>query len=141
MDRISNLKFSLSCTTVVIFFLIGNALSNPTTKQTSNKLSKHPKVLVVSFDGFRYDYMQKTATPNLQAIKAEGVSVPWMRAQFPTKTFPNHQTMATGLYPASHGITDNVVWDPLHGRELNGFNDDKEFWNFSPDVLPLYVIE
>lgn len=45
------------------------------------KLSKHPVVLVVSFDGFRYDYLEKTDTPNLKELQRQGVTVPYMTPQ------------------------------------------------------------
>lgn len=103
------------------------------------KLSKHPVVLVVSFDGFRYDYLEKDNTPNLIELQRQGITVPHMNAQFPANTFPNHHSIATGLTPDHHGITDNTFYDPLLGKNLSGFNDDWEFWNYSPDVLPFYV--
>lgn len=102
-------------------------------------LSKHPVLLTVSFDGFRYDYMSKADMPTLRVIQEEGVSVPYMKAQFPTKTFPNHQSIATGVYPDIHGITDNTVYDPMYGKKLSGFSDDPAFWNYSPDVIPFWV--
>lgn len=105
------------------------------------QLSKHPVVLVVSFDGFRYDYLEKTDTPNLKALQREGITVPYMTPQFPSNTFPNHHSIATGLTPDHHGVTDNTFYDPLHGKNLSGFTDDWEFWNYSPDVLPFYVSE
>jgi len=106
---------------------------------TSQQLSKHPVVLVVSFDGFRYDYMEKTDTPNLRELQRQGVTVPHMVPQFPSNTFPNHHSIATGLTPDNHGVTDNTYYDPLLGRNLSGFNDDWDFWNYSPDVLPFYI--
>lgn len=107
--------------------------------EAAPQLSKHPVVLVVSFDGFRYDYLEKTDTPNLKALQREGVTVPYMTPQFPSNTFPNHHSIATGLTPDNHGVTDNTFYDPLLGKNLSGFNDDWEFWNYSPDVLPFYV--
>lgn len=102
-------------------------------------LSKHPVLLVVSFDGFRYDYLNKTDTPNLKELQRQGITVPHMVPQFPSNTFPNHHSIATGLTPDHHGVTDNTYYDPLLGRNLSGFNDDWDFWNYSPDVLPFYV--
>ncbi|XP_014675768.1 PREDICTED: ectonucleotide pyrophosphatase/phosphodiesterase family member 5-like [Priapulus caudatus] len=74
--------------------------------------STHPLLLIVSFDGFRYDYLDKTNTPNFDALIADGVKAKWMEASFPTKTFPNHYTLATGLYEESHGIIANNFYDP-----------------------------
>lgn len=122
--------------TIIFISFFGTLLAAPSSVPN---LSKHPVVLIVSFDGFRSDYLTKTPTPHLTALMEEGVSVPYMSAQFPTKTFPNHHSMATGLYPDVHGITDNTVFDPLHNKRLSGFNDDPEFWNYHPDVLPFWV--
>ncbi len=70
-----------------------------------------PTVILVSLDGFRYDYADKFKTPTLLRLAAEGVRAKWMIPSFPTKTFPNHYTIATGLYPEDHGIVENNVYD------------------------------
>jgi len=70
-----------------------------------------PTVILISLDGFRYDYLDKYAPPTLTRIAREGVRAKWMTPSFPTKTFPNHYTIATGLYPQNHGIVENNVWD------------------------------
>lgn len=116
-------------TVVLVTVLTLEVVFSPAAAQ---KLSKHPVVLVVSFDGFRYDYMEKTETPNLKELQRQGVTVPHMIPQFPSNTFPNHHSIATGLTPDNHGVTDNTFYDPLHGKNLSGFNDDWEFWNYSP---------
>lgn len=70
-----------------------------------------PTVILVSLDGFRYDYIDKYAPPTLNRLARGGVRAKWMIPSFPTKTFPNHYTVATGLYPANHGIVENNVFD------------------------------
>jgi predicted AlkP superfamily pyrophosphatase or phosphodiesterase len=75
-----------------------------------------PTVILVSFDGFRWDYTSKVPTPNLRQLSARGVQARNMIASFPSKTFPNHYTIATGLYPGHHGIVANNVFDPPTGR-------------------------
>lgn len=70
-----------------------------------------PTVILISLDGFRYDYADKFNTPTLKALAKDGVRAKWMIPSFPTKTFPNHYTVATGLYPANHGIVENNVYD------------------------------
>ena len=52
-------------------------------------------LLVVSLDGFRADYLRRGLTPHLQRLSECGVHAPYMRASFPTKTFPNHYTLVT----------------------------------------------
>ena len=70
-----------------------------------------PTVILISLDGFRYDYLDKYSPPTLTALAKGGVLAKWMIPSFPTKTFPNHYTVATGLYPQNHGIVDNSVYD------------------------------
>jgi alkaline phosphatase D len=78
--------------------------------------SKQPYLVILSMDGFRWDYPDSIPTPNLDAFAAGGVKAVSLRPSFPTKTFPNHYTMATGLYPDHHGIVLNSFFDPASGR-------------------------
>lgn len=72
-----------------------------------------PTVILVSIDGFRADYMDRFETPTLHRLAAEGVrATEGMLPVFPSKTFPNHYSIATGLYPAHHGIVGNTMYDP-----------------------------
>lgn len=71
-----------------------------------------PYVVMVSFDGMRYDFPDRVSTPNLDRIAARGAQATGLIPSYPSKTFPNHYTLATGLYPSSHGIVDNVFYDP-----------------------------
>jgi len=77
------------------------------------KMEKTPQtVLLISVDGFRWDYFQKAETPNLDKLIAEGVKAESLKPVFPSKTFPNHYTIVTGLYPEHHGIVSNRMYDP-----------------------------
>ncbi|MBN2844198.1 MAG: alkaline phosphatase family protein [Sedimentisphaerales bacterium] len=67
---------------------------------------KHPLVLI-SLDGFRYDYMDKYTAPNLKKLAKTGVRAVKMRPSYPSVTFPNHITLVTGQYPEHHGIIHN----------------------------------
>lgn len=82
-------------------------------------LSRHPLLLIVSFDGFRHDYFTKLATPGLNRFKSGGTYAPYVRNVFPTKTFPNHHSIATGLFPESHGVLGNEVYDPILKKVLH----------------------
>ena len=72
-----------------------------------------PTVILVSLDGFRYDYLNRYRPANLNSLAASGVRARWMIPSFPSKTFPNHYTIATGLYPQDHGIVENNIYDPV----------------------------
>ncbi len=70
-----------------------------------------PYVLMISFDGFRYDYDTKTDTPNLDYLRDHGTKAESIQPVFPSKTFPNHYALATGAYAATNMITANRFYD------------------------------
>ena len=82
----------------------------------SQKNEKTPYVVMVSFDGFRHDYVEKYNTPNIKEFIKQGAAAEMMRPAFPSKTFPNHYTLVTGLYPGNHGLVDNTFYDK--GRKI-----------------------
>ena len=69
-------------------------------------------VLVVSFDAFRWDYHTLYKTPNFDQLAKDGVKADMMFSSFPTNTFPNHYSIATGLYPDHHGLINNNFFAP-----------------------------
>jgi len=81
-------------------------------------------VILISLDGFRWDYPDKFPAPNLQQLAKNGVRAKAMIPAFPTKTFPNHYTMVTGLYPAHHGIIANTMYDPEFDAKFSMSNRD-----------------
>ena len=95
----------------------------PGRKNTAAQLKK-PYVILISADGFRYDYARKFGAANLLKLAATGVKAVSMLPSFPSVTFPNHYTIATGLYPAHQGIIYNQFYD--RGRkESYSINDRK----------------
>ncbi|XP_029184805.2 ectonucleotide pyrophosphatase/phosphodiesterase family member 3-like isoform X1 [Acropora millepora] len=72
--------------------------------------TKYPLILI-SMDGFRPDYLDRNITPNINYLARNGVRAKFLRPQFPTKTFPNHYSIVTGLFPAHHGIVANRFTD------------------------------
>jgi len=77
-------------------------------------------VILVSTDGAHPSYLARAPTPALDRLAAEGVSAPrGMIPVFPTKTFPNHYSIVTGLYPAAHGIVGNSMFDPRLGERFS----------------------
>ncbi len=75
-----------------------------------------PHLILISIDGFRHDYIDLVDTPALDAIAGEGVRAEAMVPVYPTLTFPNHYSIATGLYPARHGLIGNTFPDPARDR-------------------------
>ena len=97
--------------------------------------NSNPLLLLVSFDGFRYDYLQKVAqshqkTPNFDRLRQEGVEALHVKNRFITKTFPNHYSIATGYDEESHGVTGNNFYDDAIKKEYTFDNDsDPLMWN------------
>jgi predicted AlkP superfamily pyrophosphatase or phosphodiesterase len=71
-----------------------------------------PYVILISLDGFRYDYIKNFAPPHLAAFTKGGTQAEGLIPSFPSKTFPNHYTIVTGLVPGHHGLVDNTFYDP-----------------------------
>lgn len=69
-------------------------------------------LVLISLDGFRWDYPDLADTPNLDRLIASGVRAEGMIPVFPSKTFPSHYSIVTGLHPGHHGIISNNMRDP-----------------------------
>ena len=89
-----------------IYFILFLLLSLATYSQDN---AKH-YTIIVSLDGFRWDYPQIYGTPNLDKMASIGVKAEKMTPSYPASTFPNHYTLATGLTPDHHGIVNNSFW-------------------------------
>ena len=81
--------------------------------------SKNDQVtVIISLDGFRWDYTQWYDTPFLDRMAEEGVEAALIPS-YPSKTFPNHYTLATGLYPDHHGIIGNKFINRATGKKFS----------------------
>ena len=89
--------------TIVLFVIL---ISLQITGQNRNY------TILISFDGFRWDYSARGITPNLDFIKQNGVHALSLKPCFPTKTFPNHYSIVTGMYPENHGLIANTFANP-----------------------------
>jgi predicted AlkP superfamily pyrophosphatase or phosphodiesterase len=93
-------------------------------------------VILVGLDGWRWDYLDRAEAPHLRALAARGVRSEGLVVTFPSKTFPSHYTMVTGLYPEEHGIVSNVIEDPaIEGRftlRSGPVRDDPRWWGGEP---------
>jgi alkaline phosphatase D len=72
---------------------------------------ERPYVILISFDGFRYDYVKNFNPPNFQLLISNGSHAEALIPSFPSKTFPNHYSIVTGLNPGTHGLVDNSFYD------------------------------
>jgi len=92
------------------------------------KERRAPVTILVSIDGFRADYLQRGLTPTLSTLAAHGISAA-MRPSFPTKTYPNHYTLVTGLRPDRNGIVANKMEDPARPDETFTMKNSQDaFW-------------
>ncbi len=99
--------------------------------QAASTVPPRDRILIlVSLDGFRWDYLQKFNPPNLTRLAAEGVRAERLIPAFPSLTFPNHYTIVTGLWPEHHGIVGNGFYDPVRKTNYNAFNSSSQasFW-------------
>jgi hypothetical protein len=84
-----------------------------------------PYVILVSLDGFRYDYPRIYHSPNLDELGTWGASAPdGLIPAYPSITFPNHYTIVTGLYPEHHGIVANSFYDPAR-KQVYSYKDEQ----------------
>ena len=70
-------------------------------------------LILISLDGFRWDYLDWAEASNLSRLAAAGVRAEGLIPVFPSKTFPCHYSIVTGLYPGNHGIVSNYMYDPV----------------------------
>lgn len=93
-------------------------------------------LVLVAFDGFRWDYDRKAPTPTLQRLAASGVRAEGLIPAYPSKTIPNMYTLATGLFPGHHGMIANTITDPDTGRTFERTRradvEDPMWWGGDP---------
>ena len=103
------------------------AMPPPATPTAAREAARAPVTLLVSIDGFRPDYLDRGVTPRLGALARAGVFAP-MHPSFPSKTFPNHWTLVTGLRPDRTGIVGNTMHDIGRATETFTMETDDPFW-------------
>ena len=104
-------------------------------QHASHPAEPAPILVLVSIDGWHPSYTDRANALNLRALAARGVRAEALIGAFPTKTFSNHYTMVTGLYPATHGILSNNIWDDEIGTRFTMSADtakDPRWWGGEP---------
>lgn len=120
------------CAILAAVTLVGTS----TPPSTKNEASLSPMLLIISFDGFRPEYLNRNITPILNEFRSAGVRSEYMRNVFPTKTFVNHFTIATGLYSGVHGVVGNEFYDNKLKRNVKYSYD---LFHYNEAVLPIWV--
>lgn len=95
-----------------------------------------PPLLLISFDGFRWDYLTRINAPNFHIFLSNGVTArQGIKNVFVTNTLPNHWSLVTGLYTESHGILDNFIRDPAINETFvpkyrdSSYNNDPRYYD------------
>ena len=102
--------------------------------QTAAPVDASRTVVMVSIDGFPAQLLGTGALPTLDALARAGTRAAWMNPSYPTHTFPNHYTLATGLRPDHHGIVHSAMNDPAIGRFVSKEDSalDPRWWGGEP---------
>lgn len=110
---------------------VATAVAAPAPAQTVPLADNAPVTLLIGIDGFRPDYLDRGITPAMSALRASG-TMAHMRPSFPSKTFPNHFTLVTGMRPDHHGIVGNSMIDPARPGQMFSLGDARQsldpFW-------------
>jgi predicted AlkP superfamily pyrophosphatase or phosphodiesterase len=107
---------------IIFFFLISCS-------SVINQPSSLPLLLLISFDGFRWDYPDLYNLTNFNSLIQRGVKVKYIKNNFATVTFPLHFTIITGLYEETHGIVANTMYDSkLNATTTLETMNDTKWW-------------
>lgn len=114
------LSFCITLTCVSLSIVAQDTIQQITPGRVNTKQSESkPYLILISADGFRYDYADKYDAVNLKQLRASGVQAVSMKPSYPSVTFPNHYTVATGLYPSHHGLVYNQFYDRNRKQSYN----------------------
>lgn len=91
-------------------------------------------VILLSIDGFRWDYLTLHEAPTLRRLAREGAHAGRLTPPFPSKTFPSHYTLVTGLRPESHGIVANWFYDPATQQMFSMAKVEPHWWEAAEPI-------
>jgi len=109
-------------------------------RENSPEQEKKPYVILISADGFRYDYAEKYHADHLLALAGSGVKAEAMMPAFPSVTFPNHYTIVTGLYPSHEGLTGNAFYDANNKKFFSYHNKNANDSLWYKGGTPIWVL-
>ncbi|MBE2189458.1 MAG: alkaline phosphatase family protein [Desulfobulbaceae bacterium] len=107
------IKISKRATNIALFVFLFFAFNNFILSQNQ------PTTILVSLDGFRWDYLQRSESAYLNSIADVGVRALSLKSVFPTSTFPCHYSIITGRHPDNHGIIANSFHDLFSGEKFS----------------------
>nr|WP_294944729.1 ectonucleotide pyrophosphatase/phosphodiesterase [uncultured Mucilaginibacter sp.] len=109
-------------------------------RRNSLAQQKKPYVILISADGFRWDYADKHNAENLKRLRADGVEAKSMVPSYPSVTFPNHYAMVSGLYPSHSGLVNNTFYDRGRNESYSMSNKPKVADGTWYGGTPLWVL-
>ena len=137
MKRIFKSGLILILATIVLVSCKSNSnIIASKTITNSKKTLENPYVILISLDGFRWDYVDTYKPTHLSNFIKNGVKAESLIPSFPSKTFPNHYTIATGMYPDKHGIIGNSFYsnkkNTIYSIRNRETVEDGSFYGGSP---------
>ncbi|CAG9837258.1 unnamed protein product [Diabrotica balteata] len=98
-------------------------------------ISRHPILIVISYDAFRYNLFDTKLLPNMESLRKAGTYADYMVNIFPTKTFPNHFSIATGVFAETHGVIGASYFDAATQKVVK---KGAEMFHYNEDVVPIW---
>ncbi|XP_067859863.1 ectonucleotide pyrophosphatase/phosphodiesterase family member 7 [Heptranchias perlo] len=118
-------------------FLVTAVMCVPIQQNEKNQTMN--KLLLISFDGFRWDYDQDVETPNLDYLTTKGVKAKYINPPFVTMTSPSHFTTITGRWIQDHGVIHNMFFNTTTLLKLpHKITLSKTEW-WDNGILPLWI--
>nr|XP_017530978.2 ectonucleotide pyrophosphatase/phosphodiesterase family member 7-like [Manis javanica] len=124
----------LRALTLLLPALLGWASGHPARGRKSFN-----KLLLISFDGFRWDYDQDVDTPNMDRLALQGVKAKYLTPPFVTMTSPSHFTTISGRWIEDHGVIHNMMFNTETNlkHSFKTTQNKTEWWDNG--VLPLWI--
>lgn len=125
----------LSLSTFHYIFVV--AITTLSVVESHTQSSSH-LLLVISYDGFAPHYLDdfNITLPNIQSFRQQGTYATHLKNVFPTKTFPNHHSIATGLFPGEHGVLGNDIFD----SDMGTLNYSRQLYEYDLNVVPIWTL-
>lgn len=92
--------------------------------------------VLVSFDAFRNEYLNRNVTDYMNELRFNNTRAEFIRNIFPTKTYPNHHSIATGVFSEQHGVMANELYDHVLRKKLSY---SSELFEFKNEIIPIWV--
>ena len=119
----------------LVIFPFSNTINSNIQKSGGAKRSivvnnaRRQRLLIISLDGFRHDFIEKYNLKNFANFIEESARALYFNPQFTTQAFPNHWSIATGAYVETHGIVANKFYDPQYNEFFQEQNKELKWWN------------